>query len=280
MASRIITRPEAKAKGRLFYFTGKPCPHGHIALRYVSGYLCVKCHASRVMTPAQKLRRASYMKKYARRTRRRRLAWHRKWYKINRPRRLRYLRRWYRANREKHRAYYKTPKALKAARIRKKRWYRANRTWYLAKLRRPEQRAKAAAQLRSWCRRNRDRRNKVKRAWLARNRASVNRQNREFYRKYPERVKARLARRRGKAGRYTAEQILAILRKQRHRCANQFCRADLRKKKRHLDHKNPISRGGSNWSRNLQWLCAFCNLSKKDKTVAEWMRILKKRKCA
>lgn len=33
----LITRAEAKEKGLKYYFTGKPCKHGHIDIRYVYG---------------------------------------------------------------------------------------------------------------------------------------------------------------------------------------------------------------------------------------------------
>ena len=39
----IISRKDAKAQGLKHYFTGKPCKHGHINIRYVSSYRCVKC---------------------------------------------------------------------------------------------------------------------------------------------------------------------------------------------------------------------------------------------
>lgn len=39
----IITRKEAMQRGLLRYFTGKPCPHGHVAERFVSSYGCVEC---------------------------------------------------------------------------------------------------------------------------------------------------------------------------------------------------------------------------------------------
>lgn len=39
-----------------------------------------------------------------------------------------------------------------------------------------------------------------------------------------------------------------------------------------IDHKTPISRGGTNWPRNLQLLCSFCNTSKGAKTTKEWKR--------
>jgi len=40
--NQIITRKEARAKGLKRYFTGKPCKHGHVAERFVSGP-CVEC---------------------------------------------------------------------------------------------------------------------------------------------------------------------------------------------------------------------------------------------
>jgi hypothetical protein len=41
---KIISRSEAKKKGLKYFFTGKPCKHGHIAPQYVSCYKCVKCN--------------------------------------------------------------------------------------------------------------------------------------------------------------------------------------------------------------------------------------------
>lgn len=38
-----ITRAEAKAAGLVRYFTGKPCPHGHVAERFASYGQCVEC---------------------------------------------------------------------------------------------------------------------------------------------------------------------------------------------------------------------------------------------
>jgi len=40
-------REQAKLEGRLTYFTGKPCPSGHIAPRYTSVFSCTACHAVR-----------------------------------------------------------------------------------------------------------------------------------------------------------------------------------------------------------------------------------------
>lgn len=38
----------------------------------------------------------------------------------------------------------------------------------------------------------------------------------------------------------------------------------------HLDHKDPLSRGGSNGATNIVVTCPKCNLSKNNKTPAEW----------
>jgi hypothetical protein len=39
----IITRYEAKKRGLAHYFTGKPCPHGHLAERSVTYKECMEC---------------------------------------------------------------------------------------------------------------------------------------------------------------------------------------------------------------------------------------------
>jgi hypothetical protein len=43
---KIISRAEAKAQGLKTFYTGKPCPHGHIAERLVAGK-CVECNRER-----------------------------------------------------------------------------------------------------------------------------------------------------------------------------------------------------------------------------------------
>ena len=51
-----------------------------------------------------------------------------------------------------------------------------------------------------------------------------------------------------------------------------YCKADLRQAKPHLDHIMPLALGGLHDDSNLQVLCAFCNLSKHDKHLAEFAR--------
>ncbi|MGR4927351.1 HNH endonuclease [Bradyrhizobium sp. CAR08] len=41
--TEVIKRRHAKAAGLLYYFTGKPCPHGHLATRNVASRNCMAC---------------------------------------------------------------------------------------------------------------------------------------------------------------------------------------------------------------------------------------------
>lgn len=49
-----------------------------------------------------------------------------------------------------------------------------------------------------------------------------------------------------------------------------YCGALLADTGRHLDHKIPLSRGGSNWPANLCWACPTCNTSKGARTPDEF----------
>lgn len=72
-------------------------------------------------------------------------------------------------------------------------------------------------------------------------------------------------------GSHTAADIARIREAQRDRCANPACRIKLHGKG-HVDHIQPLARGGSNWPRNLQLLCEPCNRSKHAKDPIEFMR--------
>lgn len=47
ISRKIISRDKAKSRGLTRYFTGRPCPSGHICERTVSGFGCVECAKSR-----------------------------------------------------------------------------------------------------------------------------------------------------------------------------------------------------------------------------------------
>jgi hypothetical protein len=38
------TSAEARAQGAKHYFTGKPCKHGHIGIRFTSSWMCCECN--------------------------------------------------------------------------------------------------------------------------------------------------------------------------------------------------------------------------------------------
>lgn len=42
-SGELVSRKDAKAAGLTRYFTGKPCPHGHVSQRMTSGTACVEC---------------------------------------------------------------------------------------------------------------------------------------------------------------------------------------------------------------------------------------------
>lgn len=84
--------------------------------------------------------------------------------------------------------------------------------------------------------------------------------------------RVRRAHKRTAKGRHCSKDIVALFVKQEGACAGLTCKVSLAAY--HVDHKTPISRGGSNWPKNLQLLCAFCNISKGAKTQREWYRCL------
>lgn len=65
------------------------------------------------------------------------------------------------------------------------------------------------------------------------------------------------------AGRYTAEEVSEIFQMQKGKCA--YCRADLKRVRRNIDHIMPIKLGGENTRKNLQLLCKPCNARKSAK---------------
>jgi Recombination endonuclease VII len=65
---QIISRKEARAAGLVRYFTGLPCPHGHLAERRVKGATCCECaktnNKSGYATPQGKhVKKVSFLKR-------------------------------------------------------------------------------------------------------------------------------------------------------------------------------------------------------------------------
>lgn len=110
-------------------------------------------------------------------------------------------------------------------------------------------------------------------SWYARNTFAAKQHYRTYYAEHREeyynRARIRRARLKGAEGYFDGIDIFNIYRSQNGMCVYCENREDL-----HLDHKIPLSRGGSNWPYNLQWLCQFHNLSKATKTDSEYRALL------
>ena len=50
MKQAAVTRKEAQARGLKAYYTGKPCPRGHVAERRVSNAVCAECHRQEALS--------------------------------------------------------------------------------------------------------------------------------------------------------------------------------------------------------------------------------------
>jgi 5-methylcytosine-specific restriction endonuclease McrA len=94
--------------------------------------------------------------------------------------------------------------------------------------------------------------------------------------RYAKSLKGRAAHHRRRAlinnapGSHTADDLRTLYALQEERCA--YCGITLHGEY-HVDHMQPIARGGSNWPDNLALTCSDCNLSKGAKTPGEWMAI-------
>lgn len=82
----------------------------------------------------------------------------------------------------------------------------------------------------------------------------------------------RRALKRGSGGTHTIDDLREILAAQAGRCA--YCKADLRRIKKNVDHIMPLARGGSNGRSNLQYLCQPCNNIKRAKDPLDFAQSL------
>ena len=153
--------------------------------------------------------------------------------------------------------YRQRPEVLERERTRLAATYKANRAALLErrKARYAADPAKALAKNREWRAANLEQHRAQCRGWARDN---------------PEAMRAIVAKRRATKlaaeGRYTADDVAAMLERQAGKC--NCCAAVL--VKFHVDHVTPLSRGGTNWPDNLQLLCIPCNLSKADKLPHEF----------
>jgi 5-methylcytosine-specific restriction endonuclease McrA len=276
MADEIIPRADAKAQGLKRYFTGEPCKNGHIAERSVSQGTCVACVLEKgrrwvALNPERARKRD---RKWKADNRELRLARQRKRHTEPGPYRDAVLARRKALRKENWERVREQERAYRAAdpekfRERGRRDYYKNRESYIANSKRwrEENPEKCKEYLeRVGYQKNRE--------WIANNKERYDEWYKEWRRNNKDRIYAHISKRRAlkkeSSGQYTAEESNAILAAQGHKCAN--CNADLRKVKRHIDHIIPLSKGGTNDKKNIQWLCQTCNLKKNDKDPLAFAR--------
>lgn len=220
MTREIISRAEAIRRGLKRYFTGKPCPKGHISERRVQSFGCYACERIR----------------------------YKEWYHANKEISAKATREWCARNPDKVRKHrqdqYIKNRVKRLAEH--KEYYRTNREIARQKGAADYQRRKDVFKLRA-------------RKWATANPDNV--------RVYRNRRRTRL---RQSNGSHTAADLKHILELQKWRCA--YCRANLRKVVRHVDHIVPLSKGGANTKDNLQYLCESCNQRKAAKDPLEFAR--------
>lgn len=243
MTIEIISRAEAKARGLVRYFTGKPCKHNHITERIVANGCCVECRKNI----------------------------DKRWIDAN-PEKVREKRK---LQSRRHRL--ENPDRIKNNR---KKWEVAN----------PD---KVQERVRRWERLNLDRRREIGDKWAKANPDKIRKKNRTYKTTNAERlapinrqrvsdwVKAnpekkrkhvndRRAREHNAIGSHTVEELKEQLERQDHLCIG--CYADLSGlRNRTIDHIMALSKGGSQWIANIQWLCQPCNSRKHDKSQIEWL---------
>jgi len=160
----------------------------------------------------------------------------------------------------------------------RERWAEANPEKVLASRLKRSATAEAKAYQAEWYRQNRERIRAAQKERSRANSAQAVDRARAWAKENPERArehfKAGRARRRarllGSEGRHTRKDVAEILEAQKGCCA--YCRADLHKAKRHVDHIIPLARGGSNDRRNIQILCRPCNQRKSAKDPLDFAR--------
>lgn len=112
---------------------------------------------------------------------------------------------------------------------------------------------------------------KYSRDYHWRNRKHTLERMRHWRKNNPDKDKAKSmryrARKLGAPGAFTAEDRKTLYQSQKGLCW--WCGKPLGEKV-HLDHRIPLSRGGTNDARNIVLTHPFCNISKKDKMPWEW----------
>jgi 5-methylcytosine-specific restriction endonuclease McrA len=230
----VVTRTEAKERGLKYCYTGKECRRGHVAERFVSNCGCIVCYRENA----------------------------RNWYAANIEKAREHSRKWGAANSDKVREKNRNWRVANPEERREKArdWYATNtekvkensRNWYAANTERGKENS------RRWREDNPQRHRALLKEWAANN---------------PDQVKVKRHKRRARLlnapGSHTAQDLRDLYAGQDGRCA--YCKIEVGNTW-HLDHIQPLAKGGSNNRENLQICCPACNMSKGSKDPLEFAK--------
>lgn len=104
--------------------------------------------------------------------------------------------------------------------------------------------------------------------WNEENRDKCHEYDKRYREKYPEKVRVKFNRRRNAIGKHTPADITLQLVTQKYQCW--WCGVKIKDKKYHVDHRIPLSRGGTDYANNIVISCPHCNMSRADKLPHEW----------
>lgn len=207
------------------------------------------------MTPEEvrKARKAESDRKYREKNKEKIEERKKKWTELNKERVSERKRKWYLENKGRIKERLKSldkanPERKRQACERASKWYKSNkerhREWYIR-----------------WCKENPEKKKKYAKKWAENNPTNLAK-NRHL----------RRAREVGAAGTFNETQLKARFDYYGNKCY--YCG---RGGKMTVEHRIPLSRGGSNWPANLVPACWDCNQSKNNKTEAEFLTFIEKR---
>lgn len=138
----------------------------------------------------------------------------------------------------------------------------------------PDVQSRSRLRSKRWHAENRERANEDRRKWHAENAERAKQTVRAWYDNNLDRKRIIRKRRRaakfGSIEHYSFEELKNLWDSIPHQCA--CCAIPITIKSRHIDHINPLARGGSNAITNIQFLCSRCNKSKGARDPIDFMR--------